>query len=129
MEEALFNLAVIGLPIVGAVVLGAYWLRSVFKEVSLSDQPMGTGEVTKAERTVSALELQISVAEELGGVDPATLNSMRDELDAAKSEADRVRQEQEATVPAPVPVPWLSPVAAIHSAKAKVKSKDKKDQK
>lgn len=123
MDAVLFNLAVIGLPITGALALGAYWLKSVFKEVSLSDNPKENRKVTEAEQTANALELQLSVAEDLGGVDPVTLNALRTQVDEAKANAERVRQQQEATAPVPVTVPWLSPVAAIHSAKSKDKPK------
>lgn len=123
MDAVLFNLAVIGLPVTGALALGVFWLRSVFKEISLSDEPMGNREVTQAERTANALELQLSVAEDLGSIDPATLNALSTQVDEAKTNAEFARQQQEATAPSPVTVPWLSPVAAVHSAKRKDKTK------
>jgi len=109
--ETLTILALYGLPVGGVVALGTWLTRSVFKDVSLKDNPpLASNSAHRAE----GLGFQLSIAEDLG-LDPVSLNSLKDQVDAATEDAERDRQLEAERQSAPVTVPWLVPVAAAHS--------------
>lgn len=121
--DNLSNLVYIGIPALGLLALGAIcWLRSVFKEVSLSDDFSTDLKTATAERRAEGFEFQLSIAEDLG-VEPATLNALsdavllaHDDVQGAKEDAERARQVEARRQTAHMPDAreWFSPVAAVH---------------
>ncbi|MDZ4834029.1 MAG: hypothetical protein SGJ27_09660 [Candidatus Melainabacteria bacterium] len=110
--ETLTILALYGFPVGAVSALGVWLLRSVFKDVSLSDTAPDAG---KSAHRAEGLSFQLAIAEDLNA-DPATLNALQEQVAMAQEDAERDRQSeaQRQQLLVTRPVPWLSPVAAFH---------------
>jgi len=85
--ETLTIIALYGLPVGGVLALGTWLLRSVFTDVSLKDTP---AQASNSARRAEGLSFQLSVAEDLG-LDPISLNNLKDQVDGAVEDVERDR--------------------------------------
>lgn len=121
--DHLSSLAYFGIPTVVLLTLGAIWLKSIFKDVSLSDERSTDRTTARAQERAESLELQLAVAEDLDA-DPTTLNVLNDAVQNAQEDvryaqetAERAREVEARRKIARLPESqqFLNPVAAVHS--------------